>query len=82
MEIQRFVRNIEDVFLHVVETLQAHHFLQGLRVADHKIAKTEVVEYGSAEVYWQLLGILVQKYSFKLLCGQIIGCLRGFDYYG
>ena len=58
---QRLGRHREDVILQVLEVAHAHHLLHGSRVAEDKVAETEVMVHQVLEVDIQLLRVLVEE---------------------
>ena len=61
-----FRRYMEDDILQFLQVPYTSHFFQGMRIAEHEIAETEIVGHDVAQVHIHLLGVLIHKTCFIL----------------
>ena len=74
------VRNIEDVILQFLQTMNAHNLLMSLRITEYEIAKAHVLFHQTAKIYAHLLRVLVNKAETFCLCLRTVLTFRTFYY--
>ena len=73
---QRIVRNPEDLPLQVLQVLDTHDLLLGLRIQDHEIAKAKTLHDLLTQILRIALRVLVDKRGAQLLRINPVTCLR------
>ena len=73
---KRLGRNLEYALLHILEVADCHYRVQVRRVADNKVAETEIVHDSLSEVYRQLLAVLIDEDAAERRHGIGVRCLR------
>ena len=72
------IRNIEDVILQFLQTMNAHNLLMSLRITEYEIAKAHVLFHQTAKIYAHLLRVFVNKSETFSLCLRTILTFRTF----
>ena len=82
MPVQSLGRYVKYGFLKLFQIVDAAYLLAGLGVAHHKVAETELIDYGLAEIHREFLGVLVNERASHR--PDIVDVLRfgAFDYEG
>ncbi len=71
-----------DVVLQVLEIMDAGNLLHGVGVAEHEIAKAEILEDEGTQVHVHLLGVLVDEVGMALRCQRLLVALGRLHYQG
>ena len=75
----RIVRDVEDIILQLLQTMDAHDFLVGFRIAEDEIAEAHVLLHQATEIHTHLLGVLIYEAESLGFCLGTVVALGTLD---